>query len=119
MEELQQMFMNRSVSICSLSNWKSFSSTGFKNSSVKIYGSPNYDVHRADLQKALLKIINKEEIQIEKNSEIIDLYEEANGAFIKTKERVIGSDAVIGADGIHSIVSKSFGGKIKLDTQGM
>ena len=82
-----------------------------KNSSVKIYGSPNYDVHRADLQKALLKIINKEEIQIEKNSEIIDLYEEANGAFIKTKERVIGSDAVIGADGIHSIVRKKLWGE--------
>ena len=82
-----------------------------KNSSVKIYGSPNYDVHRADLQKALLKIINKEEIQIEKNSEIIDLYEEANGAFIVTKERVIGSDAVIGADGIHSVVRKKLWGE--------
>ena len=82
-----------------------------KNSSAKLYGSPNYDVHRADLQKALLKIINKEEIQIEKNSEIIDLYEEVNGAFIKTKERVIGSDAVIGADGIHSIVRKKLWGE--------
>ena len=70
-----------------------------------------YDVHRADLQKALLKIINKEEIQIEKNSEIIDLCEEANGAFIKTKDRVIRSDAVIGADGIHSIVRKKLWGE--------
>ena len=82
-----------------------------KNSSLKIYGSPNYDVHRADLQKALLTVINKEEIQIKKNSEILDLYEEANGAFIKTKEMVIGSDAVIGADGIHSIVRKKLWGE--------
>jgi len=82
-----------------------------KNSSLKIYGSPNYDVHRADLQKALLKVINKEEIQIEKNSEILDLYEEANSAFIRTKESVIESDAVIGADGIHSIVRKKLWGE--------
>ena len=82
-----------------------------KNSSVKIYGSPNYDVHRADLQKALLTVINKEEIQIEKNSEILDLYEEANSAFIRTKESVIESDAVIGADGIHSIVRKKLWGE--------
>ena len=82
-----------------------------KNSSVKIYGSPNYDVHRADLQKALLTVINKEEIQIEKNSEILDLYEEANSAFIRTKESVIESDVVIGADGIHSIVRKKLWGE--------
>jgi len=82
-----------------------------KNSSLKIYGSPNYDVHRADLQKALLTVINKEEIQIEKNSEILDLYEEANSAFIRTKESVIESDAVIGADGIHSIVRKKLWGE--------
>ncbi len=82
-----------------------------KNSSLKIYGSPNYDVHRADLQKALLTVINKEEIQIEKNSEILDLYEEANSAFIRTKESVIESDVVIGADGIHSIVRKKLWGE--------
>ena len=82
-----------------------------KNSSLKIYGSPNYDVHRADLQKALLTVINKEEIQIEKNSEILDLYEEADSAFIRTKESVIESDAVIGADGIHSIVRKKLWGE--------
>ena len=82
-----------------------------KNSSLKMYGSPNYDVHRADLQKALLTVINKEEIQIEKNSEILDLYEEANSAFIRTKESVIESDAVIGADGIHSIVRKKLWGE--------
>ena len=65
---------------------ESFSSTGFKKLFIKIYGSPNYDVHRADLQKALLKIINKEEIQIEKNSEIIDLYEEEMVPLLKPKK---------------------------------
>ena len=37
-----------------------------KNSSVKMYGSPNYDVHRADLQKALLKITNREKFRLKK-----------------------------------------------------
>ena len=120
MEELQaDVYEPEAFQFVHYRTGKVLAQRALKNSSVKIYGSPNYDVHRADLQKALLKIINKEEIQIEKNSEIIDLYEEANGAFIKTRERVIGSDAVIGADGIHSIVRKKLWGKIKRDTQGM
>ena len=112
MEELQaDVYEPEAFQFVHYRTGKVLAQQALKNSSVKIYGSPNYDVHRADLQKALLKIINKEEIQIEKNSEIIDLYEEANGAFIKTKERVIGSDAVIGADGIHSIVRKKLWGE--------
>ena len=114
MEELQSdVYEPEAFQFVHYRTGKVLAQRALKNSSVKIYGSPNYDVHRADLQKALLKIINKEEIQIEKNSEIIDLYEEENGAFIKTKERVIGSDAVIGADGIHSVVRKKLWGEDK------
>ena len=112
MEELQaDVYEPEAFQFVHYRTGKVLAQRALKNSSVKIYGSPNYDVHRADLQKALLKIINKEEIQIEKNSEIIDLYEEANGAFIKTRERVIESDAVIGADGIHSVVRKKLWGQ--------
>ena len=112
MEELQSdVYEPEAFQFVHYRTGKVLAQRALKNSSVKIYGSPNYDVHRADLQKALLKIINKEEIQIEKNSEIIDLYEEANGAFIKTRERVIESDAVIGADGIHSVVRKKLWGE--------
>ena len=112
MEELQtDVYEPEAFQFVHYRTGKVLAQQALKNSSVKIYGSPNYDVHRADLQKALLKIINKEAIQIEANSEIIDLYEEANGAFIRTKDRVIRSDAVIGADGIHSIVRKKLWGE--------
>tara|TARA_Y100000816_G_scaffold6928_1_gene4325 strand:+ start:103 stop:1278 length:1176 start_codon:yes stop_codon:yes gene_type:complete len=112
MEELQtDVFEPEAFQFVHYRTGKVLAEQALKNSSVKIYGSPNYDVHRADLQRALLKIIKKKEIKIEKNSEILDLYEEANVPFIKTKERVIGSDAVIGADGIHSIVRKKLWGE--------
>ena len=112
MEELQaDVYEPEAFQFVHYRTGKVLAQRSLKNSSVKIYGSPNYDVHRADLQKALLTVINKEEIQIEKNSEILDLYEEANSAFIRTKESVIESDAVIGADGIHSIVRKKLWGE--------
>ena len=112
MEELQaDVYEPEAFQFVHYRTGKVLAQRALKNSSVKIYGSPNYDVHRADLQKALLTVINKEEIQIEKNSEILDLYEEANSAFIRTKESVIESDAVIGADGIHSIVRKKLWGE--------
>ena len=112
MEELQaDVYEPEAFQFVHYRTGKVLAQRALKNSSVKIYGSPNYDVHRADLQKALLTVINKEEIQIEKNSEILDLYEEANSAFIRTKESVIESDVVIGADGIHSIVRKKLWGE--------
>ncbi len=112
MEELQaDLYEPEAFQFVHYRTGKVLAEQSLKNSSVKIYGSQNYDVHRADLQKALLKIINKEEIKIEKSSEILDLYEEVNSAFIKTNQRVIGSDAVIGADGIHSVVRKKLWGE--------
>ena len=112
MEELQaDIYEPEAFQFVHYRTGKILAQQSLKNSSLKVYGSPNYDVHRADLQKALLRVINKEEIQIEKNSEILDLYEEANSAFIRTKESVIESDAVIGADGIHSIVRKKLWGE--------
>ena len=112
MEELQaDVYEPEALQFVHYRTGKVLAQQALRGSAVKIYGSPNYDVHRADLQKALLKIINKQEIQIEKKTEILDIYEEENSAFIKTKERVIGSDAVIGADGIHSIVRKKLWGE--------
>ena len=112
MEELQaDVYEPEAFQFVHYRTGKILAQQSLKNSSLKVYGSPNYDVHRADLQKALLRVINKEEVQIEKNSEILDLYEEANSAIIKTKKMIIGSDAVIGADGIHSIVRKKLWGE--------
>ena len=67
MEELQaDVYEPEAFQFVHYRTGKVLAQQALKNSSVKIYGSPNYDVHRADLQKALLKIINREEIQIEK-----------------------------------------------------
>ena len=71
MEELQaDVYEPEAFQFVHYRTGKVLAQQALKNSSVKIYGSPNYDIHRADLQKALLKIINKQEIQIVKNSEI-------------------------------------------------
>ena len=82
-----------------------------KNLSIKAYGAPNYDIHRADLQNILLREIDKKGIEIERGFEIIDIDEDKENAFIKTKDKKIGSDVVIGADGIHSVIRKKLWGK--------
>ena len=68
------------------------------------FGLPNFDVHRADLQKVLLNKVEEEGIKILTNMKVIDVGNEENKAYIKINEEKIKADIVIGADGIHSIV---------------
>ena len=68
------------------------------------FGFPNFDVHRADLQKVLLNKVEEEGIKIFTNMKVIDVGNEENKAYIKINEEKIKADIVIGADGIHSIV---------------
>ena len=68
------------------------------------FGFPNFDVHRADLQKVLLNKVEEEGIKIHTNMKVIDVGNEENKAYIKINEEKIKADIVIGADGIHSVV---------------
>ena len=68
------------------------------------FGFPNFDVHRADLQKVLLNKVEEEGIKILTNMKVIDVGNEENKAYIKINEEKIKADIVVGADGIHSIV---------------
>ena len=68
------------------------------------FGFPNFDVHRADLQKVLLNKVEEKRIKIYSNMKVIDVGNEENKAYIKINEEKIKADIVIGADGIHSVV---------------
>ncbi len=68
------------------------------------FGSPNYDIQRADLQKVLLKKIETEKIELLTNTKVTNVGNEDNKAYIEVNEKKIWADIVIGADGIHSIV---------------
>ena len=68
------------------------------------FGFPNFDVHRADLQKVLLNKVEEVGIKINTNMKVIDVGNEENKAYIKINEEKIKADIVIGADGIHSVV---------------
>ena len=82
-----------------------------KELSTKTYGFPNYDIHRADLQKVLLSAIEKAEIKLVKDFEITDVGKEKEKPYIKANEKKIISDVVIGADGINSVIRKKLWGK--------
>lgn len=68
------------------------------------FGFPNFDVHRADLQKVLLNKVEEKGIKIYTNMKVIDVGNEENKAYIKINEEKIKADIVIGADGINSVV---------------
>ncbi len=75
------------------------------------FNSPNYDIHRADLQRVLLNKIEAENIDIYTNMKVTGVGNNKNSAFIEVDEKKIKADLIIGADGIHSIVSDSLFGK--------
>ena len=79
----------------------------------KKYGAPNYDVHRADLQKVLLEEVKKQGIKIHTNSVVHDVNQDETSAYIHTNEGIVKGDLVIGADGIHSLVRKKLWGDDK------
>ncbi len=75
------------------------------------FNSPNYDIHRADLQRVLLDKIEAENIDIHTNMKVTSVGNNKNSAFIEVNEKKIEADLIIGADGIHSKVSDSLFGK--------
>ena len=77
----------------------------------KDFNSPNYDIHRADLQRVLLNKIKVKNIDIHPNMKVTNVGNNKNSAFIEVDGKEIQADLVIGADGIHSKVSDSLFGK--------
>ena len=80
----------------------------------KDFNSPNYDIHRADLQRVLLNKIKVKNINIHSNMKVTNVGNNKNSAFIEVDGKEIQADLVIGADGIHSKVSDSLCGKKEL-----
>ena len=77
----------------------------------KDFNSPNYDIHRADLQRVLLNKIKVKNINIHSNMKVTNVGNNKNSAFVEVDGKEIQADLVIGADGIHSKVSDSLFGK--------
>ena len=75
------------------------------------FNSPNYDIHRADLQKVLLNKIKAKNINIHTNKKVTKVGNNEKSAFIEVDKTKIEADLIIGADGIHSKVSDSLFGK--------
>ena len=75
------------------------------------FNSPNYDIHRADLQRVLLNKIEAVNIDIHTSMKVTNVGNNKNSAFIEVDGKEIEADLVIGADGIHSKVSDSLFGK--------
>lgn len=70
------------------------------------YDSPFYDLHRADLHKALLDRATELGAEVLVDSHAVDVrFEpESNSAFVTTKDgKTSQADLVIGADGLHSL----------------
>lgn len=91
---------------CNILDWKGklISSMDF-GPPAKEYGSDFYDLHRADLHKALFDRAVELGAQIHVNSQVTDVRfdTEQNIAFVTTKNgKVWQADLVVGADGLHS-----------------
>ena len=100
---------------CNILDWKGklISSMDFGPPAEK-YGSPFYDLHRADLHKALFDRAVELDAQVHVNSAVTDVRFDAeqNVAFVTTKDgKVRQTDLVVGADGLHSQCRKYILGK--------
>ncbi|KAI1618192.1 hypothetical protein EDD37DRAFT_258216 [Exophiala viscosa] len=100
---------------CNILDWKGklISSMDFGPPAEK-YGSPFYDLHRADLHKALFDRAVELDAQVHVNSAVTDVRFDAeqNVAFVTTKDgKVRQADLVVGADGLHSQCRKFILGK--------
>ena len=82
------------------------------------FNSPNYDIHRADLQRVLLNKIKARNIDIRTNMKVTNVGNNKNSAFIEADGKEIEADLIIGADGIHSKVSDSLFGKKEISFTG-
>ena len=82
------------------------------------FNSPNYDIHRADLQRVLLNKIKARNIDIRTKMKVTNVGNNKNSAFIEADGKEIEADLIIGADGIHSKVSDSLFGKKEISFTG-
>ena len=82
------------------------------------FNSPNYDIHRADLQRVLLNKIKARNVDIRTNMKVTNVGNNKNSAFIEADGKEIEADLIIGADGIHSKVSDSLFGKKEISFTG-
>lgn len=76
----------------------------------ELYGAPLYNIHRADLIKLLAGAVPAEVIRT--GARVVSVGQDDDGAWaeLDSGERVRG-DAVIGADGIHSVVRTNLRGE--------
>jgi salicylate hydroxylase len=84
------------------------------------YGSPHYTMHRADLQEALRSaVLHENPACLHLDARCTGFTQSAKGVTLTfaNGERVMG-DAVIGADGIHSVVRQTLFGEDKPEFTG-
>ena len=84
------------------------------------YGSPHYTMHRADLQEMLRAAVLRENpAAIRLGARCVGFDTSARGVVLTIEggERVVG-DAIVGADGIHSVVRQSLFGMDKAEFTG-
>lgn len=92
---------------CDILGWKSqlISSMDMKAAGEE-YGSDFYDLHRADLHKALYHRATELGARLHVNCEVTDVKfdEERNCALVSTKKdsEIWQADLIVGADGLHS-----------------
>jgi salicylate hydroxylase len=73
---------------------------------VKLYGAPYYTVHRGDLQRAMLELVAKTDIQL--GAKCVAVEEQGDEVELRFADgSAETADVVVGADGIHSAVRAS------------
>lgn len=94
-------------------NWKSaevLARTPYKGALRQAFGADYYCYHRADLHELLRSAVPKELIKL--SARCSGVREEGGKAYVELKDgQVLEADAVIGADGIHSVVRGSLFGE--------
>lgn len=77
--------------------------------STELYGAPLYNVHRADLIEMLASALPHECIKF--NARCAAIGQSDDGAWVKLESgETIHGDAIVGADGIHSVVRETLYG---------
>jgi salicylate hydroxylase len=80
-------------------------------SARKTYGFPYYHIHRADLMTVLTEAAAAEpKIQLHTNAEVKSVTHDDHGATLQANGQRHAGAALVGADGIHSIVRESLFG---------
>jgi salicylate hydroxylase len=73
------------------------------------YGAPMYNIHRADLIQILADAVPAEAKRFD--ARVIDVSQDANGVEVKLQDgTTVCGDALIGCDGIHSVVRRHLRG---------